>query len=372
MVTHNSEEAEAISCEPSPVSLVRIFACGPFTIEVLQEVPAGDIAQARYAPLPPERLHGRGPAPALTFLKLLVSQPDRYAPKDWLIEHLRGDEYIITPKRLENIVSFVRQLLSLPNGTRPPGMLRYVRASQESGDGYRLAPYPLLWLDVDALSWNIEQACRLERYGDDPLPYWQRAYELARRGEYLSEERYTDWTEPRRAEVRGALRQSVHALTHAYLRQPVGQGQAERLLRDYLLRFPTDEDALRWLLELLCGQERFHDLAEWFERSRRAVEEECRSLDARTLDVWEYARTKQIRRTPGSEPARIIDRSGSEPGGLETWLPLLSEAITTGIVRAIEIIEQRHRARADGDGHSDAGNHTAPLAPFLPVESAEG
>jgi hypothetical protein len=129
MTVHVSEETEALSCEQPAVPLVRIFACGPFTIEVLQEAPAGAAAQARYAPLPPERLHGRGPAPALIFLKLLISQPDRYAPKDWLIEHLRADEYIITPKRLENIVSFVRQFLSLPNGTRPPGMLRYVRAS---------------------------------------------------------------------------------------------------------------------------------------------------------------------------------------------------------------------------------------------------
>jgi hypothetical protein len=371
MVSHVSEETEALSCEPPTVPLVRIFACGPFTIEILQEAPAGDAGQARYAPLPPERLHGRGPAPAVTFLKLLISHPDRYAPKDWLIEHLRTDDYTITPGRLENIVSFVRKLLSLPDGTRPAGMLRYVRASHESGDGYRLAPYPLIWLDVDALAHTVRQACLLERFGDDALPYWERAYQLASRGTYLAEEPYSEWAEPRRAEVRGALRQSVHALSHAYLRQPGGQGQAERLLRDYLIRFPTDEDALRWLLELLCGQERFHDLAQWFERSRRAVEEEGRVLDARTLDVWEYARTKQIRRTP-EEPARVIDRPETEPGGIEAWLPLLSEAITMGIVRAIEIMEQRQRTRADSNGHSDAGNHTAPLAPFLPVENTEG
>jgi hypothetical protein len=264
-------------------------------------------------------------------------------------------------------------LLSLPDSTKPAGMLRYVRASHQSGDGYRLAPYPLIWLDVDALAANVRQACLLERFGDDALPFWERAYALARRGEYLPEERYTEWAESVRAEVSGALRQSVHALTRAYLRLHGESGQAEvlRLLRNYLLRFPTDEDALRQLLELLAKQERFHDLAEWFERSRRAVEEEGRGLDARTLDVWEYARTRQIRRKP-EEPARVMDRPETEPGGLEAWLPLLSEAITTGIVRAIEIMEQRHRARADSNGHSDAGNPIVPLAPFLPVENTEG
>jgi hypothetical protein len=374
MVTHVSEETEALISEPSPVPLVRIFACGPFTIEVLQEVPAGDAREARYAPLPPERLHGRGPAPAVTFLKLLTSQRDRYAPKDWLIEHLRGDEYIITPKRLENIVSFVRHLLSLPDGTRPAGMLRYTRASHESGDGYRLAPYPLIWLDVEALCWNVEQACRLERFGEDGLPFWERAYELARRGEYLLEEPYTEWTEPRRAEVRGALGQSVHALTRAYLGRYGESGQAEvlRLLCDYLLRFPMDEDALRQLLELLARQERFHELAQWFERSRRAVEEEGRGLDARTLDVWEYARTKQLRRKPAPEPASLATQPAGEATSLEVWLPFLSEAITAGIVRATEIIEQRHREVVGSNGQNGTGSHTAPLASFLPTERTEG
>jgi hypothetical protein len=303
-------------------------------------MPTSDAAQARYAPLPPERLHGRGPAPAVTFLKLLVSQRDRYAPKDWLIEHLRGDEYIITPKRLENIVSFVRHLLSLPDGTRPAGMLRYVRASHESGDGYRLAPYPLIWLDVEALCWNVEQAYRLERFGEDGLPFWERAYELARRGEYLLEEPYTEWTEPGRAEVRGALGQSVHALTRAYPGRYGESGQAEvlRLLCGYLLRFPMDEDALRQLLELLARQERFHELAHWFERSQHAIEEDGRSLDARTLDIWEYARTKQIKRQRGPGAAPVPDRSARDAGGIEAWLPLLSQAITTGIAPNANIV----------------------------------
>src|SRR5579884_4212562 len=313
MVTHNSEEAEAISCEPSPVSLVRIFACGPFTIEVLQEVPAGDIAQARYAPLPPERLHGRGPAPALTFLKLLVSQPDRYAPKDWLIEHLRGDDYLITPKRLENIVSFVRQLLSLPDGTRPAGMLRYVRASQESGDGYRLAPYPLLWLDVDALAHTVRQACLLERFGDDPLPQWERAYQLASRGTYLSEEPYSEWAEVRREEVEGHLRQCVHALARLWLAR---QGEAAEeevlhLLRGYWPRHPEDEDVAWGLMDLLGRRGRYQEALDIFACLEQSLEEQGltkegkpRVPDQRTRDLADYLRLKERQPMVNRPPQR--------------------------------------------------------------------
>src|SRR5579875_2300371 len=55
------------------IPLIRLFACGPFTIEVLHEAPAGDPAQARYVPLPPERLHGRGPG---AHLPQAADQPD--------------------------------------------------------------------------------------------------------------------------------------------------------------------------------------------------------------------------------------------------------------------------------------------------------
>ncbi len=319
--THLSEMG---ALEPSSVipgwkigiPLIRLFACGPFTIEVLHEVPGGDATQARYAPLPPERLHGRGPAPALTFLKLLTSQADRYAPKDWLIEHLRGDDYLITPKRLENIVSFVRQLLSLPDGTRPAGMLRYVRASHESGDGYRLAPYPLIWLDVDALAHTVRQACLLERFGDDPLPQWERAYQLASRGTYLSEEPYSDWAEVRREEVEGHLRQCVHALARLWLAR---QGEAAEeevlhLLRGYWPRHPEDEDVAWGLMDLLGRRGRYQEALDIFACLEQSLEEQGltkegkpRVPDQRTRDLADYLRLKErqplISRPSQWEPA---------------------------------------------------------------------
>jgi tetratricopeptide (TPR) repeat protein len=338
----NPQATSAIESDPATsipgwqegLPLVRIFACGPFTIEILQEVPGGEAAHARYAPLPPERLHGRGPAPALTFLKLLVSQKDRYAPKDWLIEHLRGDEYLITPKRLENIVSFVRQLLSLPDGTRPAGMLRYVRASHESGDGYRLAPYPLIWTDVDALASTVRQACLLERFDDDPLTCWERAYQLASRGTYLSEEPYSQWADSRREEVEGYLQQCVHALARLLLARYGAGGEEEvlRVLRLYVTTHPTNEDALRPLMELLGKQERYQEALDAYARFEQSLEEEgltkagrIREPDQRTRDLADYLRLKEREpRQIGSPPISFVQEP-SQPGKAVTIVSALPE-----------------------------------------------
>jgi hypothetical protein len=302
------------------IPLVRILSCGSFTIEILHEVPGGDAVQARYTPLPPERLHGRGPAPALTFLKLLTSQRDRYAPKDWLIEHLRGDDYLITPKRLENIVSFVRQLLSLPDGTRPPGMLRYVRASHESGDGYRLAPYPLIWLDVDALAHTVRQACLLERFGDDALPSWERAYQLACRGTYLAEEPYSDWAEARREEVEGHLRQCVHALARLWLARHGEAAEEEvlHLLRSYWPRHPDDEDVAWALMDLLGRRGRYQEALSVYARLEQSLEEQGltkegqpRVPDQRTRDLADYLHLKERQSLISSPPQREPVRPSS-------------------------------------------------------------
>src|SRR5579859_2376003 len=237
------------------IPVIRIFACGLFTIEILQEVPAGDPAQARYRELPPERLSGRGPGSALKAVKLMMSQPERYTTKDWLMTHLRqGEEAYVTPKRLENILSYLRcHLLCLPSGKKLSNLVVYRRATDESGDGYQLAGFPLVWLDIDALAWNVEQASLKERFGENPLPYWERAYQIASRGRFLVDEPLSDWAKARREAADDHLRQCVHALARLYLASSGERGEEHvlLLLRTYCREYRTDEDALWPLLQLL-------------------------------------------------------------------------------------------------------------------------
>src|SRR5258707_327389 len=95
------------------IPLLRIYACGILRVEILQEVPGGDPAQARYAALDLSDLRGRGPVPALTALSLLLHRPHRFAPTEWLREHVRehhdegeeqddGRDHSVTQKRIEN------------------------------------------------------------------------------------------------------------------------------------------------------------------------------------------------------------------------------------------------------------------------------
>jgi hypothetical protein len=203
----STENSDALFGAPSPVPLVRIFTCGDLHLEVLQS-PAQSLDAACYAVPPSLQFPCRGTAPALALLKLLLSRPQRYGARDWLCEHLHpGEEEAVSPARLHDIASSLRSLLCPPITDRESRdrlrrhLLTYIPSATESGPGYRLAPYPLIWLDSDALLWSVEQACRLERFGEDAQVFWERAYALSRRGEYLVEEPYSDWAQMRRTQV---------------------------------------------------------------------------------------------------------------------------------------------------------------------------
>lgn len=357
--THFVTSIAGRSFEDKPIPLVKIYTCGGLRIEVLQH-PASTLAQAHYAPA---ILPSVGARPAQLLLKHLLSVPQRFCSLDWLCEHWYSTDDF--PTRLDNRASSLRGLLCPPylqgeqrNSCRKH-VLTFFEGSKESGNGYRLGAYPLIWTDIDAVDWNVAQACRMERCGDDALPFWERAYELASQGTYLPEEAYSDWAERRRSAVTGALRQSVHALKRLYLTHYGEQGQAEviRLLQGYLLHFPTDEDALRSLMELLGGQERFQEVELMFTRTKQVVEEDGNSLDARTVDLWEYLRTKPLPRRQMHTGASLYGIPALELGNVHLLFPLLTETIATGIVKAVETVEQKKRGMA-GNGADHLSSDT--------------
>ncbi len=286
------------------IPVIRLFTCGLLSIEILQEVPDGDPALARYEPLPAERLRGAGPAPACKLLKLLCSRPERYASKDWLMTHLRegkDPDQSITPRRLENIVSTLRKLVCLPSGKRLQDLLTYERATHESGDGYHLVGYPLVWVDADALAWNVKQACLKEQFHDDALLYWHRAYELASRGTFLLDEATSDWAKKRRREVQDHLRQSVHALARLLLKRYGESAEEEviRILSAYRRSHPADEDLVRPLLHVLAKRGRYGEVIEYYESLERSLEARGLTKEGKertpsrlTQEIVEYARLK--------------------------------------------------------------------------------
>src|SRR5258708_10764736 len=133
----------------------------------------------------------------------------------------------------------------------------------------------------------MEQAARIERLGDNPLPSWERVFALVKRGMYLPDEIYSDWSTTRREEVAGALRQSVQALARLYLARhgKAGEEEALLLLRSYWQEHPREEDVLRPLMELLGQRECYQEAFDYYQRLRVLLEAEKLQPDSHTQDV---------------------------------------------------------------------------------------
>ena len=199
--------------EPTiPRTLLRIFVLGPLMIEW------ADPQTGQFMPLALEKWHGKGAVPALSLMELLISQPHRSAPQDWIIEQFwPASDAKAARKRLGDVSSFLRGLLR-PHVSDAETLLRHVGGTKERGSGYQLAPYPSIWVDADAFLRHMYLAALYTQMQDDPLPYLEAAYELGARGAYLMEDPYSDWAASRRKEVAGAFRSCVHQLGRLYLK----------------------------------------------------------------------------------------------------------------------------------------------------------
>jgi len=142
--------------------------------------------------------------------------------------------------------------------------------------------------------------------------------------------------------VKADLRQSVHALARLYVARwnEAGEAEALLLLRTHWQQHPTDEDALRPLMELLGKQERYQEALSAYQHLCEVVEEEEREPDARTQDIAAYLRTKQIQREPARTHPVDTGKSSYETqhSTLEkvSFQEYLSTALTQGIIVAAQ------------------------------------
>jgi hypothetical protein len=308
-----------------PVPLARITTCGLLQIEVLKEVVSTDPLLGRYEVVSTQTLRGRGAVPSLMLLKLLASRTHRFATNDWLATQMKQEMEKGAEVRLDTITSYLRGLLcKIETDQEHIDALRllvveYLRNGRGSGPGYRLGPYPLLWLDTEALTYQIEHGILMENMGEPALalPFWQRAYQLASKGEYLLDEPHSDWAQSTREQVAGHLKQSVHTLRRLLLAQhgEVAKEEVILLLRTYWLTHKTDEDVLRPLMELLGEQERFGEAQEYYQQCVAALEqmEAGRQLAKQTHDLHEFLRIKQLRRQPKMEHQNTLLSLSSAP-----------------------------------------------------------
>jgi tetratricopeptide (TPR) repeat protein len=304
---------------PTDIPLVRIWTCGMLAIEVLREVrhdPDGRLVLVYEAP--DECLMQRkGSTTALNLLKLLASQPGRLATKDWLLEKLhrsRGDkEEWGGLTRFDNVVSLLRGLLC-PQGMPGEDHLRkilveWISSTPESGTGYRLACFPLIWLDVEAIGAHVQQAQEREAGGQDAFPSWHAAYEIGKRGPFLADAQYSDWATGKRGEIEGYLWQSVQALWRLYLarQEATGEEEALRLLQDYWLKHSDNEQAFLPLLNLLSKYEEYQLAERYYEMLCEVLGQTERQPTPRIEEAMLFLRTQQHQEVRG--PYRIEVRS---------------------------------------------------------------
>ncbi len=254
--------------DPTKHPLVRITTLGEFALERL--VPAPSRAQdepPRYVRVSRSEWGNRGPATVL--LKVLLCRTNRRASRDELIEAIWPDhEAIDAAHALESAASVLRRHI-LRTG-EVGSLLLTLRSGGETI--LKLAGQQRLWVDADALLSLASQALRAECRGQDPLPLLEEAHALAA-GEFLEDDLYTAWAQPRRHTLNGARHRVLFKLVDLYLSDERA-GLAEELLFAALEEDPADEDALCRLMVLLVEQERRQEALHLYQYTEDVLQEE--------------------------------------------------------------------------------------------------
>jgi DNA-binding SARP family transcriptional activator len=248
--------------------LMRIITLGEFALERL--VPTRSPAQDEppyYVRVVRSEWSNRGPAMAL--LKVLLCRANRRASRDELIEAIWPyHEAINATHALESAASILRRHI-LRTG-EAGSLLLTLRSGGETI--FKLAGQQRLWVDADALLSLVSRATRAECQGQNPLPLLEEAYALAR-GEFLEDDLYAEWAQPRRHTINGARHRVLFKLVDLYLKDD-RVGSAEELLFAALEENPADEDALCRLMVLLVEQERRQEALHLYQYTEDVLQQE--------------------------------------------------------------------------------------------------
>ena len=272
--------------------LLRIITLGEFAIERLVPVPSEVAGEPpRYERVARSEWGNRGPA--MTLLKVLVCRPNRRATREELIEAIWPDNAAInTAHTLESAASVLRRHI-LRSG-EVGSLLLTLRSGGETI--FKLAGQQRLWVDADAL---LEEAQALAR------------------GEFLEDDLYAEWAQPRRHTLGGARHRALFKLIDLYL-QDERTGLAEELLFTALEEDPTEEDALCRLMVLLVEQERRQEALQLYQYTEDVLHEELTEPAVYTRELARRIRQGLVLRERG-------DRYTA--AGLQTLAPVGRDAV---------------------------------------------
>jgi len=225
---------------------------------------------------------------AANLIKLLALSPEHRLHREQAMDLLWP---ALAPKAAANNLHYAlhnaRRTLGIASSSASP-YLRY------QGEQLVLCPGGQLWVDVEA----FEDAARAARRIREPAPY-RRAIDLYA-GELLPADRYEEWAEARRQELRGTFLSLLVEL--AWLHEERGEyGAGIEVIGKVLAEEPTSEEAHVRLMRLYAFSGRRGEALGQYERLREVLSGELGAepgTDARSLRQEIAAR-----RFPGERPA---------------------------------------------------------------------
>ncbi len=217
---------------------------------------------------------------ALLLLKYLITQRGRAVHRERLIECVwPGVSERQGRESLKVAIYFLRKKL------RESGVESQL--IETAGEAYRLRP-EAFWLDAHVFEERVRQGEALEARGnpEEALRHYQDA-EALYQGDYLEEERYSDWCAEERERLREIYLEMLMRMSNLYAAR-AEYGEAAQVCRKALVREPCRESFHRALMEHLWRQGRRDEALTQFER--------CRTLLARELGVPPMPDTEHLYR----------------------------------------------------------------------------
>lgn len=195
---------------------------------------------------------------AKSLIKLLALAPDHRLHRERMMDLLWPD---LAPKAAANNLNYA---LHVARRVLEPGLetgSRYLRLRDEQ---IELCPGGQLWVDVEAFE-DAEAIARSNRY----IETYKAAVELYA-GELLPEDRYEEWAEERRVELRRTYQALLVELARMY--EARGEtGAAIEALHEIARESPAHEEAQVNLMRLYTAAGQRHQALRQYERLEEAL-----------------------------------------------------------------------------------------------------
>ena len=287
----------------------RIRTLGPFQLERREMSPEG---VEQWVVVEGKALGDR-PGVLLSLLKLLLSQPQRFATKATLADTLWPDaDEENAGRSLRMAKNELSKVLRTPEGAN-------LLSETPDSLGVSLAGQEQIEVDADRFEAAVQEASHAEQQGptEAVLAAWKDAYDRYT-GVYLLADEGMMWSDPRRLALEHLYALCVQRL--ALSSQMCGNRiEAERLLRTYWASHLTDEENLVQLMELVASRGRYREALHFYKRSVQALRDElgvgpCEQLKG----VAEQIRKQGVNRSvPQIGPLDIVSGSYQlAPNGL--------------------------------------------------------